>query len=122
MTSAAAAAAAPAQRRPSFPALGLTGVSALAALGTFAAIATAWAVWDSPVVDAPETTAAIKGLLVASYLAVGLYTWWHRPRSRLGALVAAVSFIYAVTSLSASEDPLAFTAGRVSVAALTVYF
>src|SRR3954447_13597062 len=111
------AAAATREPRPGFPALGLIGV-----LGIAAAIATAWAVWDSPVVDAPKTTAAIKGFLVAMYLAVGLYTWWHRPRSRLGALVSAVAFIYAVTSLAASKDPLAFTAGRVTVAALTVYF
>src|SRR3954447_3107187 len=111
------AAAATREPRPGFPALGLIG-----GLGIAAAIATAGAVWDSPVVDAPKTTAAIKGLLVALYLAVGLYTWWHRPRSLLGALVSAVAFIYAVTSLAASKDPLAFTAGRVTVAALTVYF
>src|SRR3954449_12783400 len=112
------AAAATREHRPGLPALGLLGAGTLAVLGIAAAIATAWAVWDSPVVDAPKTTAAIKGFLVAMYLAVGLYTWWHRPRSRLGALVSAVAFIYAVTSLAASKDPLAFTAGRVTVAAL----
>src|SRR5206468_1085174 len=76
---------------------------------------------SSPIVGAPETTAVVKGLIVASYTAVGVYTWWHRPRSRLGKLVCVVALLYAVTALAASTHSLQFTIGRVAVAVVTAY-
>jgi signal transduction histidine kinase len=96
-------------------------VLSLTALGAVAAAATAWTVAQSPVLESPTATAAVRALFVASYAAVGIYTWWRRPDSRLGLLVAGAGFLYALTSFNASETPALFTFGRVALAAFVVY-
>src|SRR4051794_35614877 len=111
--------AAAVDRRPATPVL---GVAAMAGAGAAAAGLTVWAVWGSPIAQDPRTTAVVKGLIVASYVAVGAYTWWRRPSSRLGPLVAGAGFIYAATGLAAVARPLAFTLGRLAVAVLVAYF
>jgi signal transduction histidine kinase len=97
-------------------------VAGIAGLGAAATVVAVWALWGSSVVRSPETTAVVKGLLITGYVGVGAYTWWRRPQSRLGLLVAAAGFLYALTALVASTDPWVFSLGRLSLAVLIVYF
>ena len=93
----------------------------LTALGAAATGVTVWAVAQSPVLESSMGAAIVRGLFVASYIAVGTYTWGRRPESRLGLLVAGAGFLYALTSLNASGNPGLFTFGRVALAAFIVY-
>ena len=115
-TTAAPAVAGEAERGSNFPA-----IAAIAGLGASATVVAVWVNWGSTVVRGPETTAVVKGLLVAAYVGVGAYTWWRRPQSRLGPLVAAGGFLYALTALVASTDPWEFSLGRIGLAVLVVY-
>jgi len=117
MATIAAPAVAPPRTRGSLGA-GLAGIGVLGALAAAAAV---WIVWESPIVRSPEGTAVIKGLLVAGYVGVGVYTWWRRSQSRLGPLVATGGFLYALTALVGSTRPWVFTFGRLSLAGLIVY-
>jgi signal transduction histidine kinase len=114
------ASAAAVDRRTSTPSV--FALSALAALGAAAVGLTVWGIWRSPVASAPETTAIVKGLSVAAYVAVGAYTWWRRPQSRLGPLVVVAGLLMATTTLTASTNQLSFTLGRVALAVLVAYF
>ena len=58
---------------------------------------------------------------MSAYVAVGAYTWWRRPQSPLGPVVAGAGFLYGVTSLNASGAPLAYTIGMVVWAGYIVY-
>ncbi len=107
------------QRRAGSAAVTVAGVGALGAL---AAATTIIGGWHSSVMQDPEVTAVLKGLTVASYVAVGAYTWWHRPHSRLGPLVAVAGFLYTAAALTASARPLPFAVGRLTTAALVTYF
>jgi signal transduction histidine kinase len=98
----------------SFVALALAGVVSASLAGAL--------VWTSPLVEHAHATAAGKAVLVAAYVGVGLYTWWQRPSSRLGPLLAGAGFLYTATSLAAVDDDLLFTIGRLSLAVLIVYF
>jgi signal transduction histidine kinase len=102
-----------AQRRSAAVAAGIAG--------TIATAATVWFAARSRVLVAPTELAVWRGLLVASYIAVGTYTWWRRPESRVGPLVAAAGFAYATTSMVASGVALVYTLGMVAWAATTVY-
>jgi signal transduction histidine kinase len=95
------------------------------AVGVAGAVATAvmvWATARSPILVDPKGIAAWQGVFVASYVGVGVYTWWRRPESRLGPLVAGAGFLYSVTCLTGSGAPLAYTLGMVVFAAVIVYF
>jgi signal transduction histidine kinase len=100
----------------------IPAVVAVAGLGAVAAAATVVTGWHSRVFGDAHVAAAVKGALIASYVAVGTYTWWRRPRSRLGPLVAAAGFLYTVTALGSLARPLPFTIGRVALAFVVVYF
>jgi signal transduction histidine kinase len=100
------------------------GGSAALAVGIAGTVATAVTVWSSGrsrVLVEPTELAVWRGLLVASYIAVGTYTWWRRPESRVGPLVAGAGFAYATTSMVASGVALVYTLGMVAWAATTVY-
>ena len=62
-----------------------------------------------------------RSLFVAAYVAVGGYTWWRRPQSSLGPVLAGVGLIYAATSLNASSSALAYTIGMIVWAAYIVF-
>ena len=94
---------------------------AVAAAGILATIVTAWAVANSPILVDPAGDAIWRSLFVSVYVAVGAYTWWRRPRSPLGPVVAGAGFLYSVTSLNASGAPLAYTIGMVTWAGYIVY-
>jgi signal transduction histidine kinase len=103
------------------PASGRLPVLALV-LGGAAAVVTVWAVRRSPIAANPVSTAYVKGALVAGYAAVGAFTWWRRPTSRLGPLVAGAGFLLAaVATLTAAEQERPFTLGRVLLAFAVVY-
>jgi signal transduction histidine kinase len=97
----------------------LVGLAMLGAAGAVAATLTAADLGDGPARHA-ELWAAFKGLVVASYVAVGMYTWWHRPGSRFGLYLSGIGLLYAIASLSASGDALAHTAGRAALAVFVV--
>jgi signal transduction histidine kinase len=97
-------------------------VAAVGVAGTVAAAVMVWATARSPILVDPKGIAAWQGVFVASYVGVGVYTWWRRPESRLGPLVAGAGFLYSVTCLTASGAPLAYTLGMVVFAAVIVYF
>ena len=94
---------------------------AVAAAGILATIVTAWAVTNSPILVDPTRVAIWRTLFVSVYVAVGAYTWWRRPRSPLGPVVAGAGFLYSVTSLNASGASLAYTIGMVTWAGYIVY-
>jgi signal transduction histidine kinase len=93
---------------------------AIAVAGAVAAGTTAWLVSRSSVLDQPHSNGILRGLIVATYAAVGAYTWWRRPASRLGLLIAAIGLVVALTSLNASASPLRYSLGRATVAATAV--
>jgi hypothetical protein len=82
---------------------------------------TAWACAHSPILNHPTATALWRSSFVASYVAAGVYSYWRRPGSRLGPLVAGVGFLYGLASLNASGAPLAYTLGMVVWVAVVVY-
>jgi signal transduction histidine kinase len=86
-------------------------------LGGSASVFAGWIVWTSPLVADPHGMGVLKGLLVACYVGVGAYTWWRRPSSRLGPLIAGAGFLYAVTSLAAIDRSLPYTIGRLALSA-----
>jgi signal transduction histidine kinase len=94
---------------------------AIAGCGALATGATVWGVRRSPILVDPGATAVVRGLFVASYVAVGLYTWWRRPDSRLGVLLLGAGFLCTPTSLVASGDGATYAVGRVALAGFIVY-
>ena len=99
-------------------------MSILLAVGVGGAVATAltaWAVSRSPILVDPQGTSIWRSLVVASYVGVGLYTWWRRPGSRLGPLLVGNGFLYALTSFNASGASPAYTLGMVMWAVYVVY-
>ena len=94
---------------------------AVGAAGVLATAVTVWAVRRSPVLVDAHEVAIIRGLFVASYIAVGLYTWRRRPVSRLGPLFIGAGFLYALVSLDAADERLPYTIGRVLLAVLVLY-
>jgi signal transduction histidine kinase len=96
-------------------------IVAVGIAGTVAAGLTAWAVARSPTLVDPTSLAFWRALIVALYVAVGLYTCWRRPDSRFGPLVVGNGFLYAATSLNASGAAPAYTLGMVLWAVYVVY-
>jgi signal transduction histidine kinase len=85
----------------------------LAAVGAVAGVVVAWAVARSSVLVHPVGAGFLRGAVVASAVAVGCYLADRRPESRFGVLVAANGFLFGLTALNASSDPVVFTLGRV---------
>jgi len=94
---------------------------AVAGAGAVATALTAWTTAASPILVDPTAISMWRSLFVGSYVGVGLYTWWRRPQSRLGPLVAGAGFLYSLTFLNASADPLAHTIGMAVWAGVIVY-
>src|SRR3954471_22397077 len=85
---------------------------AVAAAGTFVVVA------GSDVLAQPRLSAWVRAGFVAATAGGGAYTWWRRPASGFGPLLALTGLLFAVTSLNALAAPLAFTLGRVAYAAV----
>lgn len=84
---------------------------AVGVAGIVATAVTAWAVANSPILVERSGDVVWRSLFVAVYVPVGEYTWWRRPESRLGPIVAGIGFLYGVTSMNASGDALVYTLG-----------
>ena len=89
--------------------------------GIVATALTAWAVANSPILVHAESVWIWRALVVAAYVAVGLYRWWRRPDSRFGLLVVGNGILYAATSFNASGASWAYTLGMVFWAVYVVY-
>src|SRR4051794_19553680 len=72
----------------------------------------------SDVLIDPQLSAWVRAAFVLANVAGGAYTWWRRPASGFGPLLAAVGLLFALTSLNALAAPLPFTLGRVAYAAV----
>ena len=99
-------------------------VSVLLAVGVAGAIATgltAWAVANSPIIVDAKSVSIWRALIVAAYVAVGLWWWWRRPDSRFGPLLVGNGLLYAATSLNASGASTAYTLGMMFWAVYVVY-
>jgi signal transduction histidine kinase len=94
---------------------------AIGAAGVVATALTAWAVAHSPTLVDPTGSSLARGAFVAAHAAVGAYTWWRRPTSRLGPLLLGTAFLLSAYSLNTSGAPLAYTLGMVLFAVLIVY-
>jgi signal transduction histidine kinase len=99
---------------------GLLRAATVATVGAVACVLTAAGLGlaDAAQVDA---WSLVRAALVGSYVAVGTYTWWRRPGSRFGPMVAETGLLFAVASLNASTDSLAHTIGRVALAGVVLY-
>jgi signal transduction histidine kinase len=85
----------------------------LAVLGlAFIAIAIVLATETEHVED-PAVPTAIFCVLAASYIGIGLYAWWRRPRNRVGMLMAAAGFAAFLAAFQLSNSSLLFTIGNV---------
>src|SRR3954447_16233756 len=96
-------------------------LGAVAVAGVVATTLTLWAVARSPVLVDAKSVAIWRALVVASYVAVGLYAWWRRPDGRFGPLLVGNGFLYAATSFNASGASPAYTLGMVLWAVYVVY-
>ncbi len=106
---AATAAAARLISRPAV--LGRRYLAVVLAVGLMATGLTVWIVARSTVLASPATTAAARGLFVGIYLLVGVYLWWRQPVGRMGPLLVAASYLYALSSANASGDEVWFALG-----------
>src|SRR5204862_2824011 len=93
---------------------------ATAACGIAAAVVTCGVVAGSRLLVDPGATAVARALFVGTYAVAGAFTWWWRPTSRLGPLIATYAFLYAASSLDAVSSPVPFTIGRILAAAAVV--
>jgi signal transduction histidine kinase len=62
----------------------------------------------------PWPAAVGRGAIVAVPIAVGLYAWQRRPRSRFGRLLVAVGAGWAITALAGSSNSVLYSTGRVA--------
>jgi signal transduction histidine kinase len=99
---------------------GLLRTATVATVGAVACVVTAAGVGLGEAAGVDAWT-LVRAALVGSYVAVGTYTWWRRPGSRFGAMLAETGLLFAVASLNASTDALAHTIGRVALAAMVLY-
>ena len=83
----------------------------LALLGAFLTAIGLLIVLSSDHISNPPLSAAVGGLVMTSYIAVGLYAWWRRPSNRVGMLMAAVGFAVFFQALSTSNTSLFFSIG-----------
>ena len=96
-------------------------VTALLALGAIGTVITVGFLMHSPVLVRPASSAIVRGLYVAAYVAAGAYTWWRRPVSLVGPMIAGIGLIFALTTLNGSGDPAVHTIGMTIWAGLLVY-
>jgi signal transduction histidine kinase len=60
----------------------------------------------------PLIIALLADWIVAAYIFGGLVAWWRRPESRLGPLMIGAGFVMFVTTLTWSQNDVAYTAGQ----------
>jgi len=93
----------------------------IAGIGVVVSVLTIGFLVHSPVLVSPKSAGILRGLIVFAYCAAGAYTWWRRPGSELGLLIAGLGFGFALTSLNGSGNAGVFTLGMTVWALFTVY-
>src|SRR5262245_6816662 len=88
--------------------------------GGLAAVWATWYVRQSASLYRPHAAAVFNGLFVVTYVSAGCYTWWRRPRSGLGPLLAAIGFTSALNVLNGSSDDAVYTLGMTAWALTSV--
>ena len=96
----------------------MSGPAVVAIAGVLAAAFTAIVVGRSDILVDPQLSAWVRAGFVLANVAGGAYTWWRRPASGFGPLVAGTGLLFALTSLNALAAPLPFTLGRLAYAAV----
>jgi signal transduction histidine kinase len=96
----------------------VSGPALVALAGVLASAFTLVVVGRSDVLLDPRLSAWIRAAFVLANVAGGAYTWWRRPASGFGPLLASVGLLFALTSLNALAQPFPFTLGRVAYAAV----
>jgi signal transduction histidine kinase len=96
----------------------VSGPVLVAIAGVLASAFTFVVVGRSDVLVDPQLSAWIRAAFVLANVAGGAYTWWRRPASGFGPLLAGTGLLFALTSLNALAEPLPFTLGRVAYAAV----
>ena len=94
----------------------MSGPGVVAIAGVLAAGFTLVVVGRSDVLIDPQLSAWVRAAFVLANVAGGAYTWWRRPASGFGPLLASAGLLFALTSLNALAAPLPFTLGRVAYA------
>src|SRR5947209_14104067 len=93
-------------------------------IGTAVAAATVLSVLfaaQSTVLADRVPNAIVRGIDIASWGAVGIILWRQRPANRLGPLFIGLSWVYALTALTAFQDPAAYSIGRIATALVNVF-
>jgi signal transduction histidine kinase len=70
----------------------------------------------------PWPAAIGRGAIVAVPIAVGLYAWQRRPRSRFGRLLVAVGAGWSITTLAGSTNSVLYSTGRVAAWIVEIAF
>jgi signal transduction histidine kinase len=70
----------------------------------------------------PWPAAIGRGAIVAVPIAVGLYAWQRRPRSRFGRLLVAVGAGWSITALAGSSNSVLYSTGRVAAWVVEIAF
>ena len=106
---------------PARPARGLLWIATVSTVGAIAAVLTARGIGAGRRRRGRTRGRSCAARWSARTSPIGAYTWWRRPGSRFGIIVAETGLGFAVASLNASSDSLAHTIGRVALAAVVVY-
>jgi signal transduction histidine kinase len=88
--------------------------------GAIATGLSVWAIAHSPILESATFSAFSRGLYAALTIAAGAYVWWRHAGSRLGPLILAVGFLYALSAFNASGNAVWFTIGMTFWASFTV--
>jgi len=94
-------------------------IAAIGALGAIAAAATALRLGYGPVREL-DGAALLRGLAVALYVGVGMYTYWRRPHYRFGFYLCGLGLLYSLAALTDSTNALVHSSGRVAFAVFVV--
>ncbi|MDQ3742362.1 MAG: histidine kinase dimerization/phosphoacceptor domain-containing protein, partial [Actinomycetota bacterium] len=68
---------------------------------------------ESTHIDDPVVPTALFLWVMFSWVGVGLYAWWRRPRNRVGMLMTAAGFATFLSSLQMANSSLFFTLGLI---------
>jgi signal transduction histidine kinase len=93
----------------------------MVAAGVLATALTAWWTATSPTFVDPAGLALWRSVIIASYWAVGVFTWWRRPQSRLGGVILLLTILYVAQAAVGSPVAIVYTLGMVEWAVSIVY-
>jgi hypothetical protein len=100
---------APGSARP----LGMIGLRrallALAAAGFALGVVLALVLASSRHAKHAGLEATLALIIGWGFIGAGLYAWWRRPRNNFGPLMTLTGFLFFVSELAASNDPVVYT-------------